>query len=87
MSLRIHKLLKKLMNKTFTTTDLMLFAFNETAFNDTVFINKALENNYCLNAEFEEIVATIDYVDTLSLGPSTASMNAIIQYSRAKMTS
>lgn len=86
-SLRFHNFYKKRMNRTFTTTDLILFAFNETSLSETVFISKALEKNCFLQAEFEEVVDTIDYIDKLSMGPSSASIDAILKYSSAKFSS
>jgi predicted nucleic-acid-binding protein len=74
------------MNKTFTTTDLILFAFNETLLSDTVFIVKALEQDFYLQAEFEEVIETIHYIDMFNLGPSNASLDAILKYSRSKVT-
>ena len=75
------------MNRTFTTTDLILFAFNETELKDTVFISQSLEKDFFMQAEFEEVKETIDYIDTLSMGPSSASLDAIIKYSRSKIAS
>ena len=75
------------MNRTFTTTDLFLFAFNETGLTDTVFVAKALEKDCFLQAEFQEVIETIDYIDTLSMGPSNASLDAILKYSRSKIAS
>jgi hypothetical protein len=75
------------MNKTFTTTDLILFAFNETVLADTVFIVKALEDDPYLQAEFREVIDTIGYIDTFRIGPSDASLNGILSYSRSKIAS
>lgn len=70
------------MNKTFTYTDLLLFAYNETDLCDTVLIAKALENDPDLQLSFREIVNTMEYIEGLSKQPSDDSVEVILNYSR-----
>jgi hypothetical protein len=71
------------MNKTFTSTDLILFAYNETELTETVLIVNAIERDPALHEDFEEIVNTINYIELLSLQPSSNSIEAILKHSRS----
>ena len=71
------------MNRTFTTTDLILFAYNETELTETVLIVNAIESDPALHEDFKEIVNTISYIELLSLQPSNQSIDAILRHSRS----
>lgn len=70
------------MNRTFTLTDLILFAYNETQLLETTLIVNELETNYRLQEAFKEVVDTIDYIESMVTEPSEKSINAILNYSR-----
>jgi hypothetical protein len=73
------------MNRTFTITDLILFAFNETELIDTALIVRSLESDEMLQDQFHEVKKTLLYIETLSLSPSDKSVEAILNYSRSKV--
>lgn len=71
------------MNRTFTQTDLILFAYNETELTETALIVDALETDYLLQEEFSEIVETMEYLENMVMQPADKSVDAILKYSRS----
>ncbi len=70
------------MNRTFTLTDLILFAYNETEFLETTLIVNELETDYELQETFKGVVKTINYIENIVRQPSEKSINALLNYSR-----
>ncbi len=70
------------MNRTFTLTDLILFAYNETELTETALIVNALEVDEELNDSFQGVVRTVNYIENIVRNPSEKSIENILNYSR-----
>jgi hypothetical protein len=70
------------MLENYTTNDLILYLYNETGLEDSVFIQKAIDHNEEVAEEFHQLAAVKSLIEhTFADMPSRGSVNAIMAYS------
>lgn len=70
------------MLKNYTTNDLVLYLYNETELDDTVFIQKAIDHDVEVEEEFSQLVAVKQLLDQFSCTmPKPATVESIMAYS------
>ena len=70
------------MAENYTTNDLILYLYNETDLTDTVFVQKAIDNDDDIAEEYSQLVAVKQLLDHLPVSPSSASVDSIMAYSK-----
>ena len=68
------------MSKTSTTEKLVLYLFNETGMSDSVLIQRDIDNDAEVEAEFTNIKRAFRFVDRALTDPSPASIRNIMRY-------
>ena len=71
------------MIKTFTPDDLLRYLYEDTSIEEKEEIEKALQNDYRLLEELEQLKSDIDLVDEMMLAPSDKCIDHIMGYARA----
>lgn len=64
----------------FTTDDLLLMAYKETTKNKTAAINLALEEDWDLREQYNEILANIQSLEKITLSPRKKTIDKILMY-------
>lgn len=71
------------MFQNYTTNDLILYLYNETGMEDSVFIQKAIDTDVEVEEEFRQLVAVKQLLtNTSSTMPSPAAVDSIMAYSQ-----
>jgi hypothetical protein len=68
------------MSLTSTTEKLLLYFFNETDMSDSVLIQRGIDYDPEVEAEFENIKLAFEYLDAALMEPSPRCINAIMAY-------
>ncbi len=71
------------MSETSTTEKLILYLFNETGMTDSVLIQHAIDYDPETECEFENLKASLAYIDESLLAPSPRSIRSIMAYAAA----
>ncbi len=75
------------MYKQFTQEDLIRYSYNETSLTESKAIEQALEDNWELKEQYEDIQATFDVLDKVVLrSPNSSSIKIIMDYSQKTHT-
>lgn len=70
-----------LMNNT-TTNELIDYLLNETQLQESVEVQHAIDTNYEVHEEFEELKESMDILDHVLMNPSNESLNVIMSFSK-----
>ena len=71
------------MYKQFTQEDLIRYSYNETSLTESKAIEQALEENWELKEQYEEIQATFEVLDKVVMrSPNLSSIKIIMDYSQ-----
>ncbi len=66
----------------YSSNDLILYLYNETGLKDSVFIQKAIDNDVELEEEFNQFVAVKELLENHSCSmPKPSTIDAIMSYS------
>ncbi|MBK5285490.1 MAG: hypothetical protein JJE25_08795 [Bacteroidia bacterium] len=68
------------MQQNYTTEDLILYAYNETEFGDSVRVQHAIDSDPLIENEYEKIVETINSLDMIMLEPDKKVMRNLIEF-------
>lgn len=71
------------MSETSTTEKLILYLFNETGMTDSVLIQRAIDYDPETECEFENLKATLSFLDESLVAPSPKTISNIMAYARA----
>ncbi len=71
------------MTKTFTPDDLLRYLYEDTSSEETKEIEKALQNDISLQAEFEQLQSDMGLLNEVSYEPSERCISHIMDYARA----
>jgi hypothetical protein len=66
--------------QTVNTEDLIQFIYNETSPSQNLLIKEALEQNWNLREEYEQLKHTIEEVKGLSFSPDAKTIENILKY-------
>ena len=69
------------MNQNITQDYLVLYLYNETEMTDSVIIQYAIDTNYFVKEQYEELVETVSLFDSLKLKPGKSVIDHILNYS------
>ena len=69
------------MQKAYSTNDLILYLYNETELDDSVFIQQEIDNDEVTSEEFSQLVAVHQLLDKVTFNPKLASVDSIMAYS------
>lgn len=72
------------MDKTFTFSDLIRYAYNDTELAETVLIQKALDTNPEIEEIYMDLVTIFNCIDKLKNKPSLNTIVSILKYSKSK---
>lgn len=64
----------------FTTDDLLLMAYKETTKNKTAAISLALEEDWDLREQYNEILVNIQSLEKITLSPRKKTVDKILMY-------
>ena len=64
----------------FTQEDLLLYLYNETSPSRTAEIKTALESDFTLREQYEELVSAQNRLETLKMSPSQQTIDNILNY-------
>ncbi len=64
----------------FTTDDLLQLAYKETSSQKTAAINLALETDWDLQEKYNEILASLQSLEKITLSPRKKSVDKILMY-------
>lgn len=70
-----------LMNNT-TTNELIDYLLNETQLQESVDVQHAIDTNYEVHEEFEELKESMDILDHVLMNPSKESLDVIMSFSK-----
>jgi hypothetical protein len=71
------------MKRKITYSDLLLLAYNEVDENRKSEIIDAVNHNWKLKQQLQEITETMDFLDKSTIGPSQNVLNNIFNYSKS----
>lgn len=69
------------MLENYTTDDLILYLYNETGMEDSVFIQKSIDKDVEVAEEFSQLVAVKQLIENMACMPRMSSVDAIMAYS------
>lgn len=69
------------MNSNITQDYLVLYLYNETEMTDSVIIQHAIDTNYFVKEQFDELVETVSLFDSMKLKPGKNVIDHILNYS------
>ena len=64
-----------------STQKLLLYYFNETEMTDSVMVQYAIDYDYFVAEEFEQMKGTFGYLDELMVSPQPSVVKNIMKYS------
>ena len=70
------------MPEIYTTNDLILYLYNETELEDSVFIQKEIDDVEEVREAFNGLVAMKELLDHLTLRPAQTTVESILAYSK-----
>lgn len=71
------------MSETSTTEKLILYLFNETEMTDSVLVQRAIDYDPEVECEFENLKATLKFLDDSLMLPSEQSIRNIMKHASA----
>ena len=71
------------MTKTFTPDDLLRYLYEDTSIEETLEIEKALQNDSRLRKEYEQLRNDMELLDELATVPSEKCIDHIMGYAQA----
>lgn len=66
----------------FTQEDLLLYVYGETTPENASAITEAIQNDWQLKEEYQQIMLVKSQLDTVRLSPSRQTIDAIMDYAR-----
>lgn len=69
------------MNDTTTTNELIDYLLNETQLQESVDVQHAIDTDYQVHEEYEELKESMDILDHVLMNPSQESLDVIMNYS------
>lgn len=66
------------MTKMYSNEELILYAYNETEFTDSVLIQKSIDGDPLVESEFKEIIASLNLLDSMLLEPDEQTMKRLM---------
>lgn len=69
------------MNNT-TTNELIDYLLNETQLQESVEVQHAIDTNYEVHEEFEELKESMDILDHVLMNPTNESIDVIMSFSK-----
>ena len=66
------------MTKMYSTTDFILYAYNETELTDTVLIQKSIDGDPLVESEYKEILASMNLLDSMLLEPDQETLKKLM---------
>lgn len=66
-----------------STKKLLLYLFNETEMTDSVVVQHAIDENYYVAEEFQEMKESLAHLDSIICDPRKSSVDKILSYSRS----
>ena len=69
------------MQKAYSTNDLILYLYNETDLEDSVFIQQEIDNDDETSEEFAQLVSVQQLLDKVTFNPKASTINSILAYS------
>lgn len=70
------------MQKAYSTNDLILYLYNETELEDSVFIQQEIDNNEETSEEFTQLVGVHQLLDKVTFNPSQSTIDSLMAYSK-----
>ena len=70
------------MDENVTLEKLVLYYYNETELTDSVLVQKAIDTNYFVAEEYQDLKETFSYLDRIAVNPSDETINSILNYSK-----
>ena len=69
------------MNQNITQDYLVLYLYNETEMTNSVIIQHAIDTNYFVKEQYEELLETVSLFDSINLKPGKNVIDQILNYS------
>ncbi len=69
------------MKKKIFTNHLIKYIYNETSVTESLAIENALDNDWSLNEEYEELITAYNKLPKAKFNPSSDSIQSILNYS------
>ena len=69
------------MQKAYSTNDLILYLYNETDLEDSVFIQQEIDNDDETSEEFAQLVSVQQLLDKVTFNPKLSTIDSILSYS------
>ena len=69
------------MQENITLENLVLYLYNETEMTDSVLIQNAIDTNYFVKEQFDELIETVKHLDSLIQSPGKNVVDHILNYS------
>ena len=70
------------MTETFTQEDLLKYFYQETSSTESKAITEAINENWEVREEFNDIVSLLELLDKIQFNPSPSSVEIILEYSK-----
>ena len=70
------------MQKAYSTNDLILYLYNETGMEDSVFIQQDIDHDEETSEEFSQLVAVHELLDKVTFNPRQSTIDTLTAYSK-----
>ena len=70
------------MQKAYSTNDLILYLYNETQLDDSVFIQQEIDNDEETSEEFTQLVAVQGLLDKVTFNPRQSTIDSLMVFSK-----
>ena len=70
------------MQKTYSANDFILYLYNETGLEDSVFIQQAIDHDEVVAEEFSQLVSVHQLLDKVTFSPDPSVVESLLAYSK-----